>query len=152
MLVANLIRSGTALAGPFTEYIPEYEADPFKMLPELIEYASDGESLVEGELQHWSALCACVPLRANNKLILDEVARQKMSGPPTHHQPEAATRVSAEINGCAPGIFGLPQLDWYSDERSADRTQPSDSIMQSLRPKLRRFEPRDAAEKQADTA
>jgi hypothetical protein len=152
VLLANLVRSGTALAGPFTEYIPEYETDPFKMLPELIEYASDGESLVEGELQHWSALCACVPLRANNKLILDEVARQKMSGPPTHHQPEAATRVSAEINGCAPGIFGLPQLGWYSDERPADRTQPSDSIVESFRPKLRRFEPRDAAEKQADNA
>lgn len=152
VLLGSLIKSGTARAGPFTEYLPVYEDDPFKMLPELIEYASDGESLVEGDLQHWVALCACVPLRANAKLIHDEAARHNMNGPPTHHQPGAATRVSAEINGCAPGIFGLPQLGWYSDERTADRTQPTDSSMEPFRPKLRKFEPRDAANQQAGNA
>jgi hypothetical protein len=151
VLLGTLVKSGSPSTSPFTDYIPVYDADPFLMTSELVEYASSGESMVEGELEHWSTLCACVPLRSNAKLITDEVAQQKCQRQHAYRPHDAAAdgRVNTEINACAPGVFGLPQLTWHSDP--ADRAQPNDrSAMEPFRPKLRRFVPPDAANQQSE--
>ena len=123
------------------------------MLPELIEYASDGEISGRGgaaALERALRVCALAskqqthPRRGGS--AEDVMARPPITSLKRLHASALRSTGALQVS------FGLPQLGWYSDERPADRTHPSDSIVESFRPKLRRFEPRDAAEEQADNA
>ena len=65
--------------GDVPEFNQEFPVDPFELGADLVEFASDGQELQSVELEDYKAASERIPLRKNNRYLVQEEAAMKAS-------------------------------------------------------------------------
>ena len=85
--------------GDVPEFNQEFPVDPFELGADLVEFASEGEELQSVELEDYKAASERIPLRKNNRYLVQEEAAMKASPSETVqlHSAEFARQRDAQL-------------------------------------------------------